>query len=141
MFIFSDGGGRGVKKLVIFCGRHEWMTLENTRVSNNCTVTITIFVQKSPVQCLFHNAEQLFFNCEFPLYSLTWTIINFCYKPSTNICFTVCDYILFNIHVYTHIFRSGIIIKKDFILKKNFVIYCLRNTFWGWRCKEIMFVR
>ena len=26
MFIFADRGGRGVKKLVIFCGRHKWMT-------------------------------------------------------------------------------------------------------------------
>ena len=26
MFIFADGGGRGVKKVVIFCGRHKWMT-------------------------------------------------------------------------------------------------------------------
>ena len=26
LFIFADGGGRGVKKLVIFCGRHKWMT-------------------------------------------------------------------------------------------------------------------
>ena len=25
MFIFADGGGRGVKNLVIFCGRHKWM--------------------------------------------------------------------------------------------------------------------
>ena len=24
--ICADGGGRGVKKLVIFCGRHKWMT-------------------------------------------------------------------------------------------------------------------
>ena len=23
---FADGGGRGIKKLVIFCGRHKWMT-------------------------------------------------------------------------------------------------------------------
>ena len=26
MFIFEDGGGREVKKLVTFCGRHKWMT-------------------------------------------------------------------------------------------------------------------
>ena len=26
LFIFADGWGRGVKKLVIFCGRHKWMT-------------------------------------------------------------------------------------------------------------------
>ena len=26
MFIFVDDGGRGVKKLVIFCGRHKLMT-------------------------------------------------------------------------------------------------------------------
>ena len=26
MFILEDGRGRGVKKFVIFCGHHEWMT-------------------------------------------------------------------------------------------------------------------
>ena len=26
LFICADGGGRGVKKLVSFCGRQKWMT-------------------------------------------------------------------------------------------------------------------
>ena len=27
LLIFAGGGGWGVKKLIIFCGRHKWMTL------------------------------------------------------------------------------------------------------------------
>ena len=31
---FADGGGRGVKKLVIFCGRHKWMTPNQLKIHN-----------------------------------------------------------------------------------------------------------
>ena len=54
LFIFADGeGGRGggVKKLVVFCVHHEWMTpkqfLENTSNVINCEISLILTWSKN----------------------------------------------------------------------------------------------
>ena len=59
MFIFADGGVRGVKKLVIFCGRYKWttpniilITLTITIVYFACRVQVFAFQTKQKIQFL-----------------------------------------------------------------------------------------